>query len=286
MIGSVSNYSSYISSSSTTQSARNQQFQKELLARLDSNSDGSVAQDELSSALSQKSDDGILVSLSKHFGDLDSDGSGDLSSEEMAAMAPPPPPPRDQPPSTELADALISALDSDGDGAISSDELSSGLTSAGSSADSDEIFSALDKNQDGSVSQDELVASLTPPPPPPQQASSDELFSQLDADGDGSISSDELSSALQASTENTDTDTSAALLKVLDSDSSGGVSSDELKAALQAGRGQDNGPRNSSPQNDQARVTEALSKMIANLSRQYQLDNVASSVGGSINVAA
>jgi len=276
MIGSVSHYLSYISSSSTTQSARSQQFQKELLARLDSNSDGSVDQDELSSALSQKSDNGILVSLRKNFSDLDSDDSGSLSSEEMAAMAPPPPPPRDQPPSTELADALISALDSDGDGAISSDELSSGLTSAGSSADSNQIFSALDKNQDGSVSQDELVASLTPPPPPPQQASSDDLFSQLDSDGDGSISSDELTSALQAST-----DTSAALLKVLDSDSS-----DELKAALQAGRGQDNGPRNSSTQNDQARVTEALSQMIANLSRQYQLDNVASSVGGSVNVAA
>lgn len=94
MIGSVSNYSSYTSTStSTINSARSQQFQKELLAKLDSNSDGSVDQDELSSALSQKSDDGILVSLSKNFGDLDSDSSGSLSSEEMAAMAPPPPPP-------------------------------------------------------------------------------------------------------------------------------------------------------------------------------------------------
>ncbi|MGE7957829.1 XopAW family type III secretion system calcium-binding effector [Pseudomonas sp. NPDC089530] len=279
MIGSVSHYSNYISSSTSTQSARGRQFQKELLARLDSNSDGSVDQDELSSALSQKNNDGILVSLSKNFGDLDSDASGSLSSEEMAAMAPPPPPPRDQPPSTELADALISALDSDGDGAISSDELSSGLTSAGSNADSKQIFSALDKNQDGTVSQDELVASLTPPPP--QRASSEELFSQLDTDGDGSISSDELTSALQASTGSTSTDTSAALLKALDSDSSGGVSSDELKAALQAGRGQDHGR-----QNDQARVTEALSKMIANLSKQYQLDNVTSSVGSSVNVAA
>ncbi|OLF54988.1 XopAW family type III secretion system calcium-binding effector [Pseudomonas chlororaphis] len=280
MIGSVSHYSSYISSSSTTtQSAHSQQFQKELLAKLDANSDGSVDQDELGSALSQKSDDGILVSLSKNFSDLDSDGSGDLSSDEMSAMAPPPPP-REQPPSTELADALLQALDADGDGVISSDELSSGLTSAGSDANSDEIFSALDKNQDGTVSQDELVASLTPPPP--QQASSDALFSQLDADGDGSISADELTGALQASTDSaTTTDTSAALLKVLDSDSSGGVSSDELKAALQAGRDQD---RN--PPDDSARVTEALGKMIANLSRQYQLDNVASSVGSSVNVAA
>ena len=145
MIGSVSNYTSYTSTSSTTNNtARSQPFQKELLAKLDTNSDGAVDQDELKSALSQKSDDGLLVNLSKNFADLDSDNSGNLSSEEMAAMAPPPPPQHDQPPSTELADAMISALDTDGDGAISSDELSTGLTSAGSSADSKEIFSALD----------------------------------------------------------------------------------------------------------------------------------------------
>jgi Ca2+-binding EF-hand superfamily protein len=281
MIGSVSNYTSYTSTSSTTQNARSQQLQKELFAKLDSNGDGAVDQDELKSALSQKSDDGLLVNLSKQFGDLDSDDSGSLSAEEMTAMAPPPPP-QDQAPNTDLADALISALDTDGDGAISSDELSTGLTSAGSSADSNQIFSALDKNKDGTVSQDELSASLTPPPPPPQQASSDELFSQLDADGDGSISATELSSALQTSdnTSTTSTDTSAALLKVLDSDSSGGVSSDELKAALQAGRERPPEEQTASTQT----TSEALNRMIANLSKQYSLDNAAP-VGKYLNVA-
>ncbi|MGH8375922.1 MAG: histidine kinase, partial [Pseudomonas sp.] len=54
MIGSISsNYSNYTSTSSTTtNSARSQQFQKDLLAKLDSNSDGTVGQDELKSALS------------------------------------------------------------------------------------------------------------------------------------------------------------------------------------------------------------------------------------------
>ncbi|MGF6286311.1 XopAW family type III secretion system calcium-binding effector [Pseudomonas silensiensis] len=217
MIGSVSSYTSYTSTSSTTTStARSQQFQKELLAKLDGNSDGAVDQDELKSALSQKTDDGLLVSLSKNFADLDSDDSGSLSGEEMAAMAPPPPPPRDQAPNTELADALISALDADGDGAISSDELSNGLASADSSA---------------------------------------------------------------GSTSSTSTDTSAALLKVLDSDSSGGVSSDELNVALQAGR-----ERNTDSSTDQSSVTEALNKMIANLSKQYSLDNVAT-VGKYLNEA-
>ncbi|MHA6129264.1 XopAW family type III secretion system calcium-binding effector [Pseudomonas fluorescens group sp. PF-1] len=280
MIGSVSNYTSYTGTSSTTTSnARSQQFQKELLAKLDTNTDGSVGQDELKSALSQKSNDGLLVSLSKNFSNLDSDNSGSLSSEEMAAMAPPPPPDKstDQAPNTELADAVISALDADGNGTISSDELSNGLTSAGSSADSSQIFSALDKNQDGTVSKDELAASLTPQPP--QQASSDELFSSLDADSDGSVSGSELTSALQAGHSSTSSDTSAALLKALDSDSSGGVSRDELKAALQAGREQ-----SSDSTTAQSTTSEALNKMIANLSKQYSLDKVAS-VGKYLNVA-
>lgn len=88
-----------------------------------------------------------------------------------------------------------------------------------------------------------------------------------------------MSSALQVSdSSSTSTDTSAALLKVLDSDSSGGVSSDELKAALQAGRSEN------SDSSDQAGVADALNKMIANLSKQYQLDNVAT-VGKHLNVA-
>lgn len=280
MIGSVSNYTSYTGTSSTTTSnARSQQFQKELLAKLDTNTDGSVGQDELKSALSQKSNDGLLVSLSKNFSNLDSDNSGSLSSEEMAAMAPPPPPDKstDQAPNTELADAVISALDADGNGTISSDELSNGLTSAGSSADSSQMFSALDKNQDGTVSKDELAASLTPQPP--QRAPSDELFSSLDADSDGSVSGSELTSALQAGHSSTSSDTSAALLKALDSDSSGGVSRDELKAALQAGREQ-----TSDSTTAQSTTSEALNKMIANLSKQYSLDKVAS-VGKYLNVA-
>ena len=55
---------------------------------------------------------------------------------------------------------------------------------------------------------------------------------------------------------------------------------DRLKAALQAGSNQD-----SAPQDPQANLAEALGKMIASLSKQYQLDT-SSSLGGSVNVAA
>ncbi|SEO73898.1 XopAW family type III secretion system calcium-binding effector [Pseudomonas sp. NFACC39-1] len=165
MIGSVSSYSPYTSTSSTTtSSARSQQFQKELLSKLDSNADGSIDQDELSTALSQKSDDGILVSLSDNFSDLDSDSSGDLSSDELAAMA-----------------------------------------------------------------------------PPPQQASGEALLSLLDADAQNSLDTREQTSALQAN-------------------------------------------RNSDSSTEQPHVSEALNRMIANLSRQYSLDDVVP-VGKYLNVA-
>ncbi|RIJ07483.1 hypothetical protein DXT77_26335 [Pseudomonas sp. 91RF] len=110
-----------------------------------------------------------------------------------------------------------------------------------------------------------------------------ELFAKLDSNGDGNVTASELSSALQASdsTSSSSSDTSAALLKVLDSDSSGGVSSDELKAALQAGRQRPNDEQTASTTQT---TTEALNRMIANLSKQYSLGNTAS-VGKYLNVA-
>ncbi|MNW18875.1 hypothetical protein D3C71_2186120 [compost metagenome] len=57
------------------------------------------------------------------------------------------------------------------------------------------------------------------------------------------------------------------------------MSSDELKAALQAGR-----EKNTESTTDRASVNDALQKMIANLTKQYSLDNVAS-VGKHLNVA-
>ena len=152
--GVSSSYSSY-TSTSTTSSASSKKFQEQLLAKLDTDGDGSISKDEMSTAVSSSdSKDGIMVSLSKAFSDLDSNDDDSLDADELAAMAPPPPP--SMQPDTDVAESLLGSLDSDEDGAISSDELTAGLTSA----DSSQVFDALDTNEDGSVSLDELTAAV------------------------------------------------------------------------------------------------------------------------------
>jgi Ca2+-binding EF-hand superfamily protein len=162
-ISGSSSYSSYVSTNSSTGATGNsKKFADELLKKLDTNGDGSIGKDELSSALSSDSQDGITVSLSKAFGDLDSDGDDSLNADELAAMTPPPPMQMDAGSAADEAQDLISALDSDGDGSVSSDELTSALSSTNSSTDSSQVFDALDTNQDGTVSIDELTAAITP----------------------------------------------------------------------------------------------------------------------------
>ncbi|OUM07088.1 calcium-binding protein [Pseudomonas syringae] len=208
--GISSSFSGYTRSTSSASATSNKTFQEDLLAKLDADGDGSISKDELSSALSSDSKEGITVSLSKAFSDLDSNDDDSLDTDELAAMTPPPP----LQPATDVADELLDSLDSDGDGAISSAELSAGLTSAGSSASSSEVFDTLDTNKDGTVSLDELTASLQaqqPPagPPPAQMGTSGStttdsavLFNALDSDSDNSISASKLSAALKQSDSN------------------------------------------------------------------------------------
>ncbi|WP_095066938.1 EF-hand domain-containing protein [Pseudomonas sp. Irchel 3A18] len=207
--GISSSYSSYTSSTSLTSGTNSKKFQEELLAKLDTDGDGSINKEELSSALSSDKKDGITVSLSEAFSSLDSNDDDSLDADELAALTPPPPPP-----ATDLAEDLLSSLDTDGDGSINSDELTTGLTNTGSTADSTKVFDALDTNEDGTVSLEELTASLQPQqppagPPPAQNANvsstdSAALFSALDTDSDDSISATELATALSQSNSNSE----------------------------------------------------------------------------------
>ncbi|WP_205886441.1 EF-hand domain-containing protein, partial [Metapseudomonas otitidis] len=95
---------------------------EDLFGELDTDGNGSISQDELTSALGEKSD----VDSSELFAALDNDGDGSLSVEESAALAPPPPPPGGMGgPRGAGGDSeeLFGQLDADGNGSVSQDEL-------------------------------------------------------------------------------------------------------------------------------------------------------------------
>lgn len=206
MIGGVSSYSSYSYGSALASTQRSSsasggaacaadpaKLQEKLFSILDSNGDGSVAKDELDSALTaaKESDSSLSIDIDELLSQLDANGDGSLDLEETAALAPPPPPP---PPGGPNPEEMFAQLDANSDGSIDQDELSA-LTG---SSDSASLFSELDSDDDGGLNIDELAA-LAPPPPPPQDAGDlDELFGQLDADGSGNISRDELGRLLDA----------------------------------------------------------------------------------------
>ncbi len=184
MISGVSSYSSYYTGSTLakTQTAASSttgirtgscggaqgaaKFQEDLFKSIDSDGDGSISKDELTSALSSSDDSDSSINVDDLLAQLDSDGSGGISQDELSAAMPPPPHggmggPGGLGGAGGSSEDLISSLDSNGDGVISADE----LAAAGKGDDSDQLS---------------------------------QLFSQLDTDGSGGISSDELNSAFQA----------------------------------------------------------------------------------------
>ncbi|WP_122317889.1 XopAW family type III secretion system calcium-binding effector [Pseudomonas cichorii] len=215
--GISSSLSSYTSSSSLTSGTNSKKFQEELLAKLDTDGDGSISKDELGSALSSDRKDGITVSLSEAFSSLDSDDDDSLDADELAALTPPPPPPMQ--PATDLAEELLSSLDADEDGAISSDELTTGLTNAGSTANSTEVFDVLDTNEDGTVSLEELTASLQPQQPPAGAAQASALNpsnSNSEQTNANQMAAQALSKMIAALGERYDTEGSKPIGKYLD----------------------------------------------------------------------
>ena len=121
----------------------------------------------------------------------------------------------------------------------------------------------------------------------------EQLLSSLDTDGDGKVSSDELKTALSSS--DSDSPESGVLVSLsqsfsdLDSDGDDGLSLDELSAMAPPAppEFQQQAAGNTSLASDSSQqiAAQALDKMIANLSKQYQLEQ-ATSVGSQLNVAA
>lgn len=196
----------------------------------------------------------------------------------------------------KFQEQLLASLDTDGDGKVSSDELKTALSNSDSNSPQSGVlvslsqsFSDLDSDGDEGLSLDELSAMAPPPPPPgaPDTSAVDELLSALDSDGDGSVSTDELSSALGSTGSSED---SSTVFSALDTNEDGSVSADELAAAMSPPAPpafQQQAADSTSDSSDSTRqiAAQALDKMIANLSKQYQLEQ-ATAVGSQLSVAA
>lgn len=142
----------------------------DIVSGLDTNGDGELSADEITSAISKAGLD--ASSAESALAAIDADSSGALSATELAsaieadrgARGPKGPPPGGPPPSAEeTATGILSAFDSDGSDTLGVDEVLSAL--------------GEDTDEDG-----ELTAA----------------FDSLDTDGDGQLSAAELSAALQA----------------------------------------------------------------------------------------
>lgn len=102
------------------------------ISKLDTNGDGKLSADELSSAMK-----------SQHGGHAHHAHHAHASSNDMAAQ-------------------LLSDVDSDGDGSLSLDEVNSALSGSSNSASSTkDAFGKLDTDGDGKLSSSELSAALT-----------------------------------------------------------------------------------------------------------------------------
>ena len=182
-----------------------------ILTSADSDADGLLSADEISSALSANAPEGAKG--------LGLEG--------------------------KMASDMISALDSDDDGSLSSDEIAAGLTTATtiqsalqgaqgrggpppggpppggcggggstSATGSSGVFESLDTNQDGTVSAAELAAANTDDTDAATAAA--DLISASDTDGDGALSGSEFASLLDGAEAST-TDTASTLSSVLSS---------------------------------------------------------------------
>ncbi|MGE4418256.1 MAG: EF-hand domain-containing protein [Sulfurimonas sp.] len=140
-------YSSYGSSSVNASLQRGkpnfEEMANELLASMDSDSNGSIDKAEFSAvAQSMASQSDNTSELDEIFSSLDTDSDGSMSSEELmsalknmkpaegeqkmaqGAMPPPPPPPQDEATSSEdsTSSEVFAALDTNEDGSISAEE--------------------------------------------------------------------------------------------------------------------------------------------------------------------
>jgi len=185
-----------------------------IIGDLDTNGDGALSTDEISAGGEQAQK--ILSA--------DSDGDGNVTLDELLAdisknqqniggM---------QPPSAEdMANSIIEEFDTDGDGVLSTDEISA------SGEHAQDILGA-DADGDGTVTMDELVIDISEHQPmggmqpPSVEDIASGIIDELDTDGDSALSTDEISASGESST----------TIQAADANEDGTVTMEELIAYL------------------------------------------------------
>ena len=101
------------------------------------------------------------------FEEIDADGSGEITAEDLAA----------------LADARFAEMDADGDGSVSQDEFMA-AASARAAERAARMFERMDADGDGALSRDALEARG-------RRGPGERMIARLDADGSGGVSAEE-----------------------------------------------------------------------------------------------
>jgi Ca2+-binding EF-hand superfamily protein len=174
-------YSSY--ASTQTRAADTSKLQQQLFSKVDTNSDKSIDQTELTSFLDYVGEKtGSSIDSASALKALDSDGNGSISETELTDNAsalfdqlksqlmssqmqmghggPPPPPPSD-----EDSSDMFSSIDTDGDGSISKTELETFVSSradeSGKGPSVDDILARDDADGDGAISSTEFEDAMS-----------------------------------------------------------------------------------------------------------------------------
>ena len=293
-------------------------------AKFDSDSSGGIDTTELKSMLedvAKKTGVSTDTSAADLLAKNDSNGDGSLSGKELEStlkgVLPPPPSTMDFAQSRgatgQGGDDLFSKVDSDGDGAVSQTELQGllekmpGGTASQTGVSADKVFSQLDANGDGGLTQAEFDAGrpsngdvaaagdagegMPPPPPggpagpdgaggpppagaPSSSADSSTTYDPLDTNEDGVVSLTERLGAASSTQE-----LAQALLKAADANGDNALSAGEVKtlveqlqsAANNTGNTSSTAAQSEAGKNDKTsdEVRQDLAQLADLASRQY-----------------
>ena len=210
----------------------------DLLSDHDSNSDGTLSGEELAQTLQSVLPPPSTLEFAQSrgpqrsgatgeagddlFSQVDSDGSGSVSTTELQTLLENMSGNTDSTASSSEAEALFKQLDSDSDGSLSSSEFDAGRPS----------------NQDQASSSTSTASANRPPPPPggpggpgrggSASDSSSQTYDPLDTNEDGVVSLEErLAASSSGSSEASASDPLQALFDTLDSNQDGSISASE-----------------------------------------------------------